>query len=203
MSSDQPPAFDAPPAVAGGGDFTANSESDPTPGFTATTESSVPTPPHSSHADSLGLGIPPSLQQSSQPPVLAAYPHLAHYIFNLLASVTQSPPRANQNPHQHPLSVSSSGESDGSDEDDTQVLKPSTHDSASDPPFPTSEDDQPKDTPQRNVSGGAINASDREALVRRVIDLLDNEEEEAVKDLLKPHMGDLGKVSELLESQQV
>ena len=42
------------------------------------------------------------------------------------------------------------------------------------------------------------NAVDRDSLVKQIVDLLDNEEEEQVKDLLKPYLGDMGKVSFLL-----
>lgn len=78
---------------------------------------------------------------------------------------------------QHPLSVSSSGESDGSD-DETQVFQG-----------------------KGNEQGGSgkkedgAKREDKEAVVKKVVELLDNEEEEEVKRLLSSKLGDLGKVS--------
>lgn len=85
-----------------------------------------------------------------------------------------TPAAGQQHGHgQHPLSVSSSGESD---EEEDANRKP--------------EDENTK-------RQDAKNAMDRDTLVKKIVDLLDNEEEEEVKDLLKPYMGDLAKVSRL------
>lgn len=57
-------------------------------------------------------------------------------------------------------------------------------------------DDEDSDKGKEEVKKqDARNAVDRDALVKQIVDLLDNEEEEQVKDLLKPFMGELGKVS--------
>ena len=118
--------------------------------------------------------------QSSQS-VIATHPHLAYYVFGLLSNYLASPPRAAP---VHPLSVSSSGESDGSDEDgqDESGAKDVQ-----------TEHQTPKKG--RLSGGGDASSIDKEALVRQIVELLDNEEEEQVKDVLKPYMGDLAKVS--------
>lgn len=115
--------------------------------------------------------------------VMTSYPHLAHYIFNLLATSLASPPRAAP---AHPLSVSSSGESDGSDED----------------AGPSSADDQALEhqTPRKKTTvpastSGAVGSADKERLVRQIVQLLDKEEEEEIKEVLRPYLGDLAKVS--------
>ncbi|KAL7421040.1 hypothetical protein Q5752_003924 [Cryptotrichosporon argae] len=93
---------------------------------------------------------------SSQAParsVTETHPHVAHYVLSLLQTSHSSPPR------HHPLSVSSSGESD--DE-------------------------------ERGEDGAGLSAAEKEVLVRQVIEMLDNEQEEEVKELLKAHMGELG-----------
>lgn len=122
-------------------------------------------PPTGTAYNLLGLGLTPS----QSPSVLIAYPHLGHYIFNLLASIQASPSRGAT---QHPLSVSSSGSDDEVD---------------------ASEAEFEQKTPKRNGERKS-NGLDRDGLVRRMVDLLDNEEEDEVKDLLKPHMGHLAKV---------
>lgn len=108
--------------------------------------------------------------------VLSVYPHLSHYVFSLLSTNFNSPPKAAAS--HHPLSVSSSGESDDEDE---------------------GKDKENKDKPGQNGDSKQAKANgegvDKEALVRRIVKMLDNEEEDEVKDLLKPYMGDLGKVS--------
>jgi len=129
----------------------------------------------------LGLGIPPTPINTS---VLTTYPHLGHYIYNLLQSISSSPPRissgsASSGLH-HPLSVSSSGESDGSDEDEVGNGGQKT----------------PK---KKNGNGNGTvaigGAGEKEILVRDIVELLDNEEEEEVKERLRPYLGDLAKVS--------
>lgn len=118
--------------------------------------------------------------------VLTTYPHLGHYIFTLLASIQTSPPRSSQ----HPLSVSSSSESDeersppeSRDENDGSVKDEDGEPRVSSASAPVS----------RRVS--KADPVDKDGLVRRVVELLDEEMEEEVKEVLKPHMGDLGKVS--------
>ncbi|KAK1922724.1 hypothetical protein DB88DRAFT_466843 [Papiliotrema laurentii] len=141
-----------------------------------------PKKPDASSTNLLGLGSPPPNQQ----PVVVQYPHLAHYIFNLLSSSLTSPPRAAP---AHPLSVSSSGESDGSDEDQDAT--------------PREESEQAgleQKTPKKSsTSQGPPTAADREGLVRKIVQLLDNEEEEQVKDILKPYMGELAKDGILMD----
>ena len=122
----------------------------------------------------LGLGLPDLATPSKPMTILNTYPHLGHYIHTIIASAQVSPPRGpsgtGPGPHQqqHPLSVSSSGESDDEDSD------------------------KGKEAVKKQ---DARNAVDRDALVKQIVDLLDNEEEEQVKDLLRPYLGDLGKVS--------
>lgn len=156
------------PDPPGGGE--ANSSNDDDTDKTTTIRSPSPRKPSSI----IGMGFPTTSTSSTQSPVLATYPHLAHYIFNLLNLVQQ--PAVPQ----HPLSVSSSGESDGSDED-----TPETSESAGKGVGGSGETG-------KSSGRGAV---DKEALVRKVVELLDNEEEEEVKDLLKTKIGDLGKVS--------
>ena len=107
---------------------------------------------------------------------LITYPNLAHYIYDLLASISVSPTRASslKAPSHHPLSVSSSG---GSDEEDT-------HDD--------DEDTTIHQTPRKITQ--SIDPEAKDGLVRRIVVLLDQDEEEAVKDVLRPHMGDLANV---------
>lgn len=104
---------------------------------------------------------------------LESYRHLGHYIVNLLQSLQGSRvPSA-----VHPLSVSSSGESD--DEDNgasTGKEKPTTIEGS----------------PVKLLSSGQ-----KDALVQRVVDCLDNEDEDGVKNLLKPYMGDMGSVRDI------
>lgn len=132
----------------------------------------------------LGLGLPPT---TTAQPVVVEFPHLAHYVFSLLATSQASPPR--QAPA-HPLSVSSSGESDGSDEETPNGER-------------TVELGGEQQTPRKD-KGEHVNGSngsvDKEGLVRRIVELLDNEEEEQVKEVLRPLMGDLAKVSILTSS---
>lgn len=137
------------------------------------------------------------------PSVLETNPHLAHYIFKLVQTNASLQPRtASTTTGQHPLSVSSSGESD--DEDDADNQDTAHADGASS----TSTDDEAKAPSASSVSSSTLapNANgnrgpppgpsreEREELVRKVIALLDNEQEEDVKDLLRDPMGELGKV---------
>ena len=127
-----------------------------------------PSPPQTNNL--LGLGLTPEFTPSRPASVLTTYPHLGHYIFNLLQSIQASPPRAGS---QHPLSVSSSGSDDEGD---------------------AGGQDSEQRTPRKAGHTAGDNV-DKEGLVRRIVVLLDNEQEEEVKDILKPHMGDLAKVS--------
>ncbi len=130
----------------------------------------TPSPSSGTASNVLGLALPPSLTSSPTPSVLTTYPQLGHYIFNLLASIQTSPHRL---AYHHPLSVSSS-----SDDEERDV----------------SEADLEQKTARKN-GNGPRDGLDRDGLVRRIVEMLDNEEEEEVKEVLKPHMGDLGKVS--------
>ncbi|EIW67044.1 hypothetical protein TREMEDRAFT_45481 [Tremella mesenterica DSM 1558] len=153
-----------------------------------------------STSNMLGLGVPPPSPSPSPSPasstsglkpttsVFTTYPHLSYYLHNLLLSLENSPPRKGA---QHPLSVSSSGESD----DET------TH-------HPTQESSQGVENPNRssmtlqtprpNVTR-AVGNKEKEELVRRVVELLDNDQEEILKELLRPYLGTLGKDEVLLE----
>lgn len=126
------------------------------------------------------------------PSVLDTSPHLGNYIFKLVLS---NAPRAASG--QHPLSVSSSGGSDDSDEadddDDKQHARSESGTSSTD------EDGQLK-APNGRRNAGGPSREDREELVRKVISLLDNEQEEDVKDLLREPMGELGKVGRAAHS---
>ena len=124
----------------------------------------------SSRADSLGQAPTPPRPATS---VLSAYPHLGHYIFNLLANLP-SPSRAPSQTH-HPLSVSSSSESDD-DEPATKTL------------------DNEHKTPQKAEGPSVGSTSEKEGLVRRVVELLDREDEDGVKMALQGVLGELGKV---------
>lgn len=109
--------------------------------------------------------------------ILTEYPHLGHYVYGLIANAHNSPPRTNGlgingSGLQHPLSVSSSGESDDEDGDD--------------------DDEQAKKDLKKKQDAGE--QGDRDFVVKRIVELLDNEEEEEIKELLKPYMGDLAKV---------
>jgi hypothetical protein len=73
---------------------------------------------------------------------------------------------------QHPLSVSSSGESDDEDSD--------------------------KDAEKEKEKKQNVDPVDKDVVVKRIVELLDNEEEEQVRDVLKPFMGEFAKVSHCL-----
>ncbi|ORX39304.1 hypothetical protein BD324DRAFT_679780 [Kockovaella imperatae] len=135
----------------------------------------------------------PSASQSS---VLGTYPHLAHYIFQLLSSATPSPTRATL----HPLSISSSGESD---EEDTGASTTADQDEQQDDRTAVTQKEKVElTTPKKKISNGDMdtpNNLDREALVKRVVDLLDNDEEDQVKTVLKAYLGELGKDEILMD----
>ncbi|KAK4689359.1 hypothetical protein P7C73_g739, partial [Tremellales sp. Uapishka_1] len=134
-----------------------------------------PSPRKATSSAYLGLGV---ASAPTTPSVATLFPHLTHYITNLLQSIQTSP---NLHVAQHPLSVSSSGESDGSDSDGDHGVAVGQR------------------TPQVGTAPKEIAAVDRDGLVRKIVELLDNEEEEAVKDLLRPKMGELAKDEILMD----
>ena len=138
------------------------------------------------------------------------YPHLAHYVATLLQSVHQPSP-----PRQHPLSVSSSGESDedtppgGRSRDENgkenEVADHANVDVKSDSGASamTSTSTSTSASGDTRVSGADRDRDkevDKAALVQTIVNLLDNEEEEKVKDILKPYLGELANVSLLSKS---
>ena len=144
--------------------------------------------------------IPRAYSSSATLSVLSTYPHLAHYIFNLLSSITPSPSRSALGiPAHHPLSISSSG--DDSDEEDEDGLgdggrKGSNGESPSDAEGEDHTDTMnDQKTPKKSTGDTNGFSPDREALVKQIVDHLDNDEEDEVKEALKVFMGDLGKVS--------
>jgi len=152
-------------------------------------------------------------QQQQQPSVLETNPHLAHYIFKLVLSNAQLSAAAARSTSggQHPLSVSSSGESDD-DESDNENGDDDARDSES-VSVPTIEADGSStddgDSSTGSAGKGPSNGhtrrppplplgpsrEEREELTRKIIELLDNDQEEDVKEVLRAHMGELGKVS--------
>ncbi|WRT69252.1 uncharacterized protein IL334_006236 [Kwoniella shivajii] len=134
---------------------------------------------------------------------LSIYPHLAHYIFNLLSNVNTSPTKHTSSTNvqsQHPLSVSSSSESD--DESPSPPISSSSSSAlASNNDDDDDEDHLSLQTPkkQRKSDTLTISGVERDNLIKKIVDLLDNEEEEKVKDVLKPHMGDLAKDEILMD----
>lgn len=124
--------------------------------------------------------------------VLDTNPHLAHYVFKMLVTSVVTRNASGQ----HPLSVSSSGESDSDDDDHHHTDGHSEHNETV---SSADEDGQPK-PPRSNTSSNGNRTvgptrEEKEDIVRKIIELLDNEQEEDVKDLLRSPMGDLGKVS--------
>lgn len=127
----------------------------------------------------LGLGLPSA---ATSLPVVVEYPHLAHYVFSLLSTSQTSPPSGAP---AHPLSVSSSGESDGSGSDEEATQGQESR---------WAEQQTPKKSRKQDGEVNGSTGVDKEGLVRSIVECLDNEEEEQVKDLLRPFMGDLAKV---------
>jgi hypothetical protein len=145
--------------------------------------------------------------------VLESNPHLAHYIFKLVLSNAQLTAAAatggiaaRHSSGQHPLSFSSSGESDDDDDDDDDDEEAgslailSAHDtdgSSTDGDSSTSSGKGPSNGHARRAAPPPLGPSreEREELTRKVIELLDNDQEEDVKDVLRAHMGEMGKVS--------
>lgn len=137
----------------------------------------------------LGLGLPDLATPAKPMTILSEYPHLGHYVYGLIANSHNSPPRTNGlgtngSGLQHPLSVSSSGESDDEDENDGDEVN-GTGKGA------------------KKEKQDAKDQVDRDSVVKRIVELLDNEEEEEIKELLKPYMGDLAKVSEQHRARSV
>ncbi|KAK8843948.1 hypothetical protein IAR55_006740 [Kwoniella newhampshirensis] len=166
---------------------------------TSNVEYAVRSPSPREHNNTLGIGVSPSSGHTTPFPsssVLATYPHLAHYLFNLLQNVQFSPPRTTSS--QHPLSLSSSGESDGSDEDDLGATS-AEHGEADQTSEGVEQKTPKKGRVARSSGGGGVTGIERDELVRNIVQLLDNEEEEEVKNVLKPHMGDLGKDDILMD----
>ncbi|GMK56033.1 hypothetical protein CspeluHIS016_0210890 [Cutaneotrichosporon spelunceum] len=120
--------------------------------------------------------------------VLETSPHLAHYVFKLVQNNATLQPRAVPvTGGQHPLSVSSSGESD--EEDDATSVDGSklSTSSSSGSSLPNG---RAPIVPSRE---------EREELVRKIIALLDNDQEEDIKGLLREPMGELGKDDFLMD----
>lgn len=144
---------------------------------------------------------PPSVVAEGKS-VLDTSPHLAHYVFKLL--LNNQPQAVSRNnllatpsslsAGHHPLSVSSSGESDEEEDDNDD----DSHDTSSHTASSVTSGDESLSS--RKSNGTQVPAStgpsreEREALVLKIIDLLDNEQEEDVKDLLREPMGEFGKV---------
>ncbi|WVQ93047.1 hypothetical protein IAU59_000111 [Kwoniella sp. CBS 9459] len=199
------------------------------PGMTTTSSSGSSTPVTFDNAalrspsprkpvNFLGLGVPslpPTLPSASPAPtpslVLATYPHLAHYIFSLLQNVQFSPTKpggqsaSSSSSTQHPLSMSSSGESDDEDENSPPLSQSRDGSTRSDMASSASEtEDLPagQQTPKKQKylkTEGGVSGVERDNLVKQIVDLLDNEEEEKVKEVLKPHMGELAKDEILMD----
>ncbi|WVO17660.1 hypothetical protein L204_105357 [Cryptococcus depauperatus] len=128
--------------------------------------------------------------------VLSSHPHLGHYIFSLLNNAHFPPPRSTLG--QHPLSVSSSGESDGEESDEDQD-QGNVSQSGSEAASATSTASNATKASQDEGSGKRLTLVEKEELVRKIVDLLDNEQEEEVKVTLRPYMGELGKDEALMD----
>nr|XP_019001729.1 uncharacterized protein I203_05932 [Kwoniella mangroviensis CBS 8507]OCF65190.1 hypothetical protein I203_05932 [Kwoniella mangroviensis CBS 8507] len=213
---DQDPSAATPTIGGGGGQGvfptttgTASSSGSSTPINYDDTTLRSPSPRKPSTINFLGLGVPSQTSSgsagSSASPAPAptpsltvtTYPHLAHYIFGLLQNVNISPtkPTTSSSTGQHPLSVSSSGESD---EDDSPSPPLTTSTPSADGINPTLQTPK-KQTNSRSETARGISGAERDSLVKKIVELLDNEEEEKVKDVLKPFMGDLAKDEVLMD----
>jgi hypothetical protein len=136
------------------------------------------------------------------PSVLDTNPHLAHYIFKLVlsnAQLTAAAAGSGVAPRgslQHPLSVSSSGESDDDSDDSDDENEAPADLSSTDGDSSTGSSDKANAHKHRSQPPAlGPSREDREELTRKVISLLDNDQEEDVKDVLRAHMGEMGKVS--------
>lgn len=195
MSSDQP-IRPPPKALANGSGSSSSASAADSKDSQETIKGSPANDTTKNHpVSSSSLAAPRSPQSSTTTAptasALASFPHLGHYVFNLLATVSASPPRASQ----HPLSVSSSGESDGSDEDSsTGKSTPALSNKLNDaPPPPSSGTSRWSQTPSRQVSYSKP-AVDKDAVVRQIVGLLDSEQEDEVKEVLRPLLGEVGQV---------
>ena len=131
-----------------------------------------PSPKRASIDTSSLLGLGDGSQEAPPPPsTTITYPHLSNYIATLIATSPRKPAHGAA----HPLSVSSSGKSSGSDEDLTDTKAKEAKDV----------------TPEKSGS----TQTDKEALVRKIVKLLDDDEEEEIKQVLRPYLGDIGNVS--------
>lgn len=168
----QNPTMDEPAANPQSGESPSSSRTNSAPD----TRSSSPSKRQTTNI--LGLGLPDLATPSKPMTILSEYPHLGHYVYNLLATaqISTSPPKA-QTGSQHPLSVSSSGESDEEDEGGKE-----------------------KGQGGEGKKPDGIDQADKDSVVKRIVELLDNEEEEEVKEVLKPYMGDLAKVRDWFAS---
>lgn len=113
-----------------------------------------------------------------------ANPHLTHFIHSLIASTPPpqhtSPPNHLAQPQpQHPLSVSSSGESDSSNSNEN-----------------SDDDERTKVVDKTPSKHPGVSLKQREDVVKRIVELLDEEKEEEIKSVLAPLLGDLAKVSQ-------
>ncbi|ODN75768.1 hypothetical protein L202_05777 [Cryptococcus amylolentus CBS 6039] len=139
--------------------------------------------------------------------VLSAHPHLGHYIFSLLNKAYFPPPRSavgdgkpEKEKEKHPLSHSSGGSDDGSDDGANASADMDNEDGD----VSQSESEAASQTSTATKSseeGGSKKATsaEKEELVKRIVDLLDNEQEDELKVVLKPYMGELGKDDILME----
>ncbi|KIR63819.1 hypothetical protein I314_03225 [Cryptococcus bacillisporus CA1873] len=135
---------------------------------------------------------------------LTTHPHLAHYIHSLLNNVHFPPPRSALS--QHPLSVYSSGGSNDSDSDDEHHGNVSNVSQSGSEAASTS---GASGVTKSSQEGGLAKSDDgssrkattaeKEELVKKIVELLDNDQEEEIKGTLKPYMGELGKDDLLMD----
>ncbi len=157
-------------------------------------------------------------------PLLTAFPHLHHYVYQLVASTYGSSLAAPQ----HPLSVSSSGSGSGSSSDDDDAVYtgkgkttgdatltgangdrrggPSEDKADSDGIKSDTRSDRSAMSPtmgQDRKLSGKYKALDKEELLKTIVDLLNAEKEEEVKDVLKEKLPSIAKVGAGVVSDQV
>jgi hypothetical protein len=150
---------------------------------------------------------PPTSDSAGVAPLGTNWPHLSHYLNQLIQSTSQISGATHSTtllqPPQHPLSVSSSG-SDGSDSDDANekdVRKEEDPAKVAEGSKEVDDSGVRSDSGEKTLSLEQISRKtiggpsiDKEELLRRVVDLLDNEREEEVKPLLKEKLPGLEKV---------
>nr|XP_019049786.1 hypothetical protein I302_00205 [Kwoniella bestiolae CBS 10118]OCF28716.1 hypothetical protein I302_00205 [Kwoniella bestiolae CBS 10118] len=215
MAEDTTSPPQATPVLGGGGGqgvfptptpttTTTNSSGSSTPITYDDTTLRSPSPRKPSNINFLGLGVPPQPPSTSPAPTpsltVTTYPHLAHYIFGLLQNVNISPTKhtTSSSTGQHPLSVSSSGESD-EESPSPPLTTPSTTSVSSFEGNNTTLQTPKRQAGSRSEIVGRVSGVERDNLVKKIVELLDNEEEEKVKDVLKPFMGDLAKDEILMD----